>query len=450
MSLRRRLLAFITLLLGASLMGGGVLTYMSGDHRVDQEMSSALTVGENALRDALLPMLSGPIKEEQLQRVISSFNGDRHLRARLIDASGAVQAESQVRRATYPAPNWLKDAMAGPEQSAELALPQGLGKIQLVADPLNEISEIWEDAKLKLAIVGGFCLLVLGMISVTLGRALKPLEGLSAALQQVGRGDYQAHVSETGPEELSAIYRGFNVMAAKLSEAELKNRQLNEQLATIQDEERAEIARDLHDEVGPFLFAVDVDAQTIPKLIEKNATDAVTQRTQAIRQSVGHMQTHLRSVLQRLQPALLLDLGVAHAAEQLAEFWKARYPSITFDIACSDESFGKKTDEAVFRVLQEGASNAVRHGKPSRIRLATERLPGGMVEVSVSDDGTGMPDEPRKGFGLAGMRDRIALIGGRLTVSTGPNGKGVTLHARIPAEGPIEHANSFKAAEEKI
>ena len=59
----------------------------------------------------------------------------------------------------------------------------------------------------KLLIVGGFCTLVLGMISLTLGRALRPLEALSQALQQVGGGDYAAHVPEKGPQELADIYR---------------------------------------------------------------------------------------------------------------------------------------------------------------------------------------------------------------------------------------------------
>lgn len=447
MSLRRRLLAFITLLLAASLVGGGLLTYFSGVRRVELEMSSALSVGDNAMRDALLPMLSGPIKEEQLQRVIASFDGDRHLRARFIGRDGGVHAESKVREASHPAPRWLYRAMAGPEQHTELLLPDGLGSIQLIADPLNEITEVWEDAKLKLAIVGGFCLLVLGLISVSLGRALKPLENLSVALQRVGRGDYQAHVSETGPEELAAIYRGFNTMASKLDDAERKNRQLNAQLATVQDEERAEIARDLHDEIGPFLFAVDVDAQTIPALITKNASDDVVKRTQAIRQAVGHMQTHLRSVLQRLQPALLLDLGVAHAAEQIAAFWSARYPAIRFDVACADESFGEKADEALFRVLQEGASNAVRHGKPTRIRLATRRLSLNSAEATVSDDGSGMPDEPRKGFGLTGMRDRIALIGGTLAIEPGLDGRGVTLRAILPTGAAGAAVPKIKSAE---
>ena len=432
MSLRRRLLAIIAVVLIASLFGGGALTYWHGTRKIELEMSSAITVGDNALRDALLPLLPGPVSDSQLWRIVSSFDGDRHLRARHIASNGTTVFESRVRLPADPAPRWLYRMLSGAPKAAELELPDGRGKLQLQADPLNEVTEVWDDAKLKLAIVGGFCTLVLALILLTLGRALKPLEDLSRALQQVGSGDYEAHVSESGPQELAAIYKGFNTMATRLSDSERQNRRLNEQLLSVQDEERAEIARDLHDEVGPFLFAVDVDAQTIPALIARNATDDVVNRSHAIRQSVAHMQTHVRSVLSRLRPGMMLDLGLSHAASQLAAFWHARYPAIVFDIDCIDESLGAKIDETAFRIMQEGTSNAVRHGKPSRIAITTRKLGNGRFAVTVTDDGAGLKDQARKGFGLPGMHDRLARLGGTLTIQSGPNERGVMLRAEIP------------------
>jgi two-component system, NarL family, sensor histidine kinase UhpB len=437
MSLRRRLLALITLLLAASLLGGGLLTYWQGTRKIDLEMSSAIAVGENALRDSVLPLMPGPVSDAQLHRVISSFDGDRHLRARLVTPDGAMRLESHVLLPANPAPRWLYKLLTETPNSMELALPSGQGKIVLQADPLNEVTEVWDDAKVKLAIIGSFCGLVLAMISWTLGRALRPLENLSRALQQVGGGDYEAHVPEKGPQELAELYKGFNTMAAKLADAGQQNRRLAEQLSTVQDEERAEIARDLHDEVGPFLFAVDADAQAIPALLARDAKSDVAARSQAIRQSVAHMQTHVRSVLSRLRPGTLLDLGLSHAAEQLAAFWQQRYPGITFDVNCAEESFGPKLDEVAFRILQEGTSNAVRHGNPGRIQLSSANNSSGMLVVTVTDNGTGFGEPARKGFGVAGMRDRIALLGGTLSISAGAAGKGVEVRAEIPiAEAP--------------
>lgn len=439
MSLRHRLLALIAVLLTASLIGGGILTYWHGLQKIELEMSSAIAVAENAVRDAVLPLLPGPISDSEINRIISSFNSDRHIRADFAGPEGSARFQSRLKLPSDPAPQWLISLLTGEPHATSLELPDGRGRIQLRADPLNEITEVWDDAKLKLAIVGGFCALVTTMISITLGRALKPLEDLSSALQSVGSGDYEVHVSEKGPQELAAIYRGFNTMAGKLADSEHRNRQLNEQLNTVQDEERAEIARDLHDEVGPFLFAVDVDAQTIPPLLDRAENADVVARAHAIRQSVGHMQAHLRSILERLRPSTLLDLGLPHAADQLAEFWQARYPGITFEVECTDESFGPKIDEAAFRVLQEGTSNAVRHGKPSKIALTTRRTENGALEIVVMDDGAGLRPPARKGLGLAGMRDRLALLGGTMTVDAGADGRGVLLRAELPAP-PCENA----------
>lgn len=441
MPLRHRLLGFIAALLIASLLVGSYLKYRQAVAKIELEMSSATAMAEHTVRDAIVQSRPGPLAFSDIERIVSSFNGDRHVRANYVLVDGSSTLQSQPRLADVPAPQWLMDMLAVPPHKAAIDLPGSTAHIVLQSDPANEITEVWDDTKVKLIIIGVFCALVSGMMVISLGRVLKPLEDLSTALQKVGSGDYEVHVDETGPEELAAIYRGFNTMAAKLAAAEQRNRQLNEQLNTVQDEERAEIARDLHDEVGPFLFAVDVDAQTIPPLLQRSENDEVIARTQAIRQSVGHMQTHLRSILQRLRPGMLLDLGLAHAADQLAEFWRSRYPGITFDVSCTDESFGAKADEAAYRVLQEGTSNAVRHGKPSRIALSARKLGSGALEVSVIDDGHGIRPTARKGLGLAGMRDRIALLGGTMTIDTGPDGRGVVLRAEFPAPQTLLAAN---------
>lgn len=433
MPLRHRLLGFIAALLVASLLVGSYLKYRQALAKIELEMSSAIAVAEHNVRDAVVQSLPGPLSFSDIERIVTSFNGDRHVRAAYVIQDGTTSLQSLPRLAELPAPQWLMSLLAVPPHKVLVALPSSSARIELNSDAANEVTEVWDDTKVKLIIIGVFCAMVSGMMVISLGRVLKPLKDLSTALQKVGSGDYEVHVDESGPEELAAIYRGFNTMATKLAAAELRNRQLNEQLNTVQDEERAEIARDLHDEVGPFLFAVDVDAQTIPPLLDRAEHDEVLARTQAIRQSVGHMQTHLRSILQRLRPQTLLDLGLAHAADQLAEFWRSRYPGIKFEVACTDESFGAKADEAAYRVLQEGTSNAVRHGRPSKISLSARKLENGALEVSVIDNGLGIRPAARKGLGLAGMRDRISLLGGTMTVDTGPGGQGVALTAAFPA-----------------
>jgi two-component system, NarL family, sensor histidine kinase UhpB len=437
MPLRHRLISLIALVLLVSLAIGSLLTYWQAIRKIEIEMTSAIASGESTVRDAMitLPEVSDPARQVAL--LISSFDDERHLRASLVNPAGETNWVSRVRPPTDPAPPWLYRVLAGPEHEKTIALPvkfEAIGAIKLQTDPANEVAEVWEDATLKLMLISGFFAVVLALVYWSLGKALRPLEDLSIALARVGRGDYAAHVSETGPAELAAIYRGFNSMALKLAESEAQNQRLNDQLSTVQEEERADIARDLHDEIGPFLFAVDVDAQTIPQYLERGANAEVGNRAGAIRLSVAHMQGHIRSILSRLRPAMLLDLGLAPAVDQLIAFWATRRPELRIDADIEGQSFGTKLDEAAFRTLQEALSNAVRHGNPSHIKVSAKPSEAGTLLILVSDNGTGLAPQGLKGFGLAGMRERIAALGGAVSIANNTEG-GVTVSAEIPIGG---------------
>ena len=434
MTLRRRLISLIALVLLLSLAIGSLLAYWQAIRKIEIEMTSAIEAGESTVREAMTALSEISSPERQVAHLVSSFNDERHIRALLINPSGETVRASRVRAPADPAPPWLYRVLAGAPH--ELTIPlagklAALGAIKLETDPRNEVAEVWDDATLKFNLIAGFFAVVLALVHWSLGKALRPLEDLSVALARVGRGDYAAHVPETGPAELAAIYKEFNRMALTLAGAEDQNRRLNEQLSTVQEEERADIARDLHDEIGPFLFAVDVDAATIPQFLERGTKADVSERAGAIRQSVAHMQGHLRSILTRLRPAMLLDLGLGPAVEQLMAFWRMRRPELRIDADVTGESFGTKLDEAVFRTMQEALSNAVRHGNPSHIIVAAKPDAAGRLVVTISDNGTGLAGQGQSGFGLAGMRERIAALGGSLAVANNADG-GVTVRAELP------------------
>lgn len=447
MPLRRRLLFLISLVLIVCLIGGGVLTYWHGVRKIDLEMSSAINVGETAMEDAIAALAASNDGTHTIGRIVVSFNGDRHLRAKLLAPDGSTVRSSRVRPPSDPAPAWLYDLLVRKPQVVSFDLPgehKSAGRLSIETDPLNEVSEVWEDMKLKLIIVSAFCSLVLALVYVTVGRALRPLENLATAIGRVAGGDFQAQVSVTGPQELAVIYKQFNEMAEQLAQVEHQNLRLHEQLSTVQEEERAEIARDLHDEIGPFLFAVDVDAQTIPPLLLRGDNEDVRERANAIRQSVGHMQTHLRAILSRLRPATLVDLGLSHAVDQLIAFWKARRPGIVFEMDITEVSFGAALDALAFRIFQEGTSNAVRHGAPNRIVLSARRTENNRLRISVVDNGTGLKATATRGFGLTGMRERVTEKGGSLVITEASGKSGVVLVAELPISpsNPIlAHAN---------
>jgi two-component system sensor histidine kinase UhpB len=434
LSLRLQLILLTALVLLVSLLLGGLLTYGYARSKVRAEMHAAMAVGERMARSAIADagLKLDPVRD--LRQLVADFDGDRHLRVSWVDDTGRASASSKLAPTPERVPDWLYRLLAGEPNIVRLSLPpslEGKGTIELATDPRNEIGEVWEDVRLILAILGIFCGLALSLTFAAIGYAFRPLQRLLAAFTRVGTGDYTQHVAENGPLELSRLCGGFNRMLDRLSEMEARNLKLQEQLAAVQDEERADLARDLHDEVGPFLFAVGVDATMIKRFAQEGRREEITARSEAIREATEHMQKHIKAMLGRLRAGALLDVGLDQAVDNLVMFWKSRQPEIDFDIRLPMRTIDRPLDETVYRMIQESLSNAVRHGRPRRIEIRVERERDDVL-VTIRDDGTGFqPSSQKPGYGLAGMEERIKALGGTLAIRVREQG-GVVVSARLP------------------
>lgn len=436
MSLRSRLLfsIFITLLL--SLAAGGAFTYWFALKKIETEMNAAIAVGGRFAHNALDDAEEATDPPRRLALLVADFDGDRHLRASLV-VDGKVVKTSDLAKPERPAPAWFFNLLTGPANVLHVELPpvfDGYGSVILQTDPANEVAEVWGDVGLTLSVLTVFCVLVLTFVYWTLSSAIRPLQHLTAAFARVGDRDYRERVSERGPLELVRLYHGFNQMVERLQHAEQQNKRLQEQLATVQDEERADLARNLHDEIGPLLFAADVDAVAIGQLAQKGSYGQIPERVGIIREAIGHMQRHVRDILGRLRPAVLLDVGLAHAIDNLVSFWRGHRPNLNFHLDVAQDSLGEMLDATVYRIVQESVGNAVRHGNPSNIEIAVERQSDGSIGIRIADDGGGLKANGRPGgLGIVGMQERVAALGGVLEVKNRSDGRGVVVSARIPA-----------------
>jgi two-component system, NarL family, sensor histidine kinase UhpB len=353
----------------------------------------------------------------------------------LVDNTGATVAASTPLVPREPAPRWFFQLIANPSMVVRADLPDPSNAYRAIlveTDPHNEIGEAWSDIVLSLAVLATFCGLVLSLVYWIIGRALRPLHDLSAGFSRIGAGDYAAHITERGPLELARICNGFNRMAHRLNEMEGRNRHLAEQLAAVQDEERSDLARDLHDEIGPLLFAVSVDLASIRQQTESPLNPTIVSRLDAIRDAVKEMQRHVKSILGRLRPPTLLDLGPAQAIDNLIVFWRARYPAVVFDVDVPPNSFGPAIDEQIYRIIQESLNNALRHGRAQHIAIAVRLSTDGVIAVDVSDDGVGFQGADGVGFGLLGMQERVQSLGGTLSARNRHDRSGVIVSARLP------------------
>ncbi len=452
MSLRNRLLFLIFATLLLTLMAGSAFTYLHAVKKIETEMSAAIAVGGRIAHNAVDDTEEATDPARRLALTIADFDGDRHLRASLV-VDGKVVKASRLARPESPAPQWFYDLLAGPPKVLRVTLPpifDDFGSIVLQSDAANEVAEVWGDVWLTLSVLTIFCVLVLTFVYWTLSSAIRPLQDLTAAFARVGERNYHERVAERGPLELVRLYQGFNNMVARLKQTEQQNKRLQEQLATVQDEERADLARNLHDEIGPLLFAADVDAAAIAQLAQSGQHAKIPERVGIIRQAIGHMQRHVRDILGRLRPAVLLDLGLAHALDNLVSFWQAHRPGLDFRLDVPEDSLGELMDATVYRIVQESLSNAVRHGNPSVIEIAVKAGADGSIDIRVADDGSGLKAGGRPGgLGIVGMQERAAAFGGRLEVKNRADGHGVVVSAHIPAQ-PAEHSARSREAPQEI
>ncbi len=442
LSIQRRLAISITLVLLFSLAVGSGLTYRHVLRKVRTEMQAALTVGADSTVNALDERSGQTDPAARLRAVVRDFDGDRHLRARLVAPDGAVLAQSRLLRPDDAAPLWFYRLVVADPPSQTLVLPEvyrSVGRLTLDADPHNEVAEAWSDMRLTLSIMALFFAAVLSLAFLTIRAALAPLREVRAALLRIGAGDLSTRIAPDVAHELAPLRDGVNAMAERLAVTVEQNRALNEQIINLQEEERAELARDLHDDVAPFVFAVGADAAMIKQYLAKDDTVAIGPRADAISEAVKHMQRHLKHVLRRLAPGALLDLGLSGAIDDLIAFWAIRRPGVRFSRDVSGEPLDPPLDAVAFRVVQESVSNAIRHGDPRTIDIVI-LVDDETATVVVEDDGAGLPPGGRFGFGLAGMQERVRGVGGSVAVRNRATVSGVLVEATLPLAAPARSA----------
>jgi two-component system, NarL family, sensor histidine kinase UhpB len=445
MPLRVRLIAMVGLVLAVSLGCGSLLVAWRAANSVRLELEAALDVGAKAIRNGVDEL--GPVNERasELRRLVATFNGNRHVRASLLDADGRMVVGSELLPPARVVPNWFRHLIGRQPGTVRLLIPQGTdasNSTLLRADPTNEVGEVWAESRDAMLVLAGFAVLTALLIYAVAGRVLRPLDVLSRAFEDIGRGDYHGRIPVRGPPELRRLASGFNLMAQRLATIASQNDRLNKRLLTLQAEERADLARDLHDEMGPLLFAIDMTAATIERLAEGGREAEIPKHVHSIHDAVAQMQSHVRAILARLRP--LRAVGLATAIDRVAAFWRHRRPDIEFkvSVAVKEDQVDGDLKETIYRIVQEGTSNAIRHGRPSRVEIAVSYDQDDHIRVEVRDDGVGMSPYPigmadSVKRGLIGMRERVAAIGGLLSIESGTGGRGLAVIASLPGVGSL-------------
>jgi two-component system, NarL family, sensor histidine kinase UhpB len=306
------------------------------------------------------------------------------------------------------------------------------GSVLVVALLLLTFSPIEIDAPIE---TGQFALLLAGFLVlsalnlVLLRRVLSPLFRLTEVMSSVDPDRPGRRLSGINPlsSEGQALAEAFNAMLDRLESA--RHEAARTALAA-QEGERLRVAQELHDEIGQTLTAVTIQAERAADGDPALAPQALRGVADAVRESLDEV----RRIARELRPEALDDLGLVNALIALCTRLDAQDgPRVTRELQGKLPPLSPDVELVIYRIAQESLTNALRH---SNARLATVSLKAdaATVTLSVGDDGKGMPVHlPGGTAGIAGMRERALLVGGRLSIESRP-GQGTEVRLTIPVD----------------
>ncbi len=369
---------------------------------------------------------------------LQDLDNVRHLKIEFFDAYGRLRDSnhSPVSREVDSPPAWFEKLMSTvssslkPKHRTVMVNNRVLGELVITPDPSYEFAEIWHDTLGLLSLGILFFLVVNAVVYWAVDRALSPLNNVLSALTRLEKGHLETRLPAFSLPELSSISSKFNAMAQTLENSMLNNRRLTHQIIRLQEDERKNIAHDLHDEIGQHLTAINIDALAILKA--KKIVSAHTSAI-AISEVARQMMEIVREMLQRLRPGILYELGLQAALDELIESWRQRNRGINLAITISSQLNDLNETVAItaYRIIQECLTNITKHASARLVTIKIERQVD-YLNVLVKDDGIGFDlRHITEGFGLAGMRERVEGLGGAFEMHT-QLGFGVEVKVRLP------------------
>ena len=444
MNLKIRINLIITLVLALVMIIGAAMMIDNAREDIRAEVESTTVLALHLLDAEVLHYTTDYTWSDASEKNkvsifrLQSLDNVRHLRIEFFDAFGRLRDSNRpptAREDNMP-PNWFEKLMGKVSSSLKpthrpiVVNNRVLGELVITPDPSYEIAEIWHDTFGLLGLGLLFFLVANGVVYWAVDRALQPINKILNALTQLELGHLNARLPLFSLPELSNVSSKFNTMAQTLENSMSNNQRLTQQVIRLQEDERKNIARDLHDEIGQHLTAINIDAATILKA--KNIKSAHISAT-AISEVARQMMGIVREMLQRLRPAMLDELGLQPALNELIDAWRMRNRDISISISISNvlSNINETIAITAYRIVQECLTNITKHANAQFVTIEIDKSDD-YLNLLVQDNGHGFDlSQITQGFGLAGMRERVEGLGGIFHLNSDVN-SGVSVKVSLP------------------
>jgi signal transduction histidine kinase len=280
-------------------------------------------------------------------------------------------------------------------------------------------------------VVAAFVLLVAGIllarvISARIGASIRSLRDPATELGLPG----PLVVPPINIQEVHELGQSLVGAQQLIEQRTVERDDLRRRIMSAQEEERLRLAHDLHDQTGQTVTGAILELKALEPLVDKEGHD----RVRFLRRQLDELGQMLHRIAWELRPASIDELGLTNTLENYLGEWSKKH-AINADFHCTDVNLDGRSNEirtTIYRVIQEGLTNIAKHATNATHVSIVIGVLEGTLHLAIEDNGRGFdPTGLSSRLGLAGMRERLLLVGGKLEVESSP-GAGTTIFARIP------------------
>ena len=426
MSLKSQLLIYINSLLLVATLIGLITIMMVTQKNVREEVLSTMSLAEFAIEQGVKKNPDFYLfQRENNELGISELSGIRHLKIQFFDSNDVLLEETlNAPDEIKPPPFWfiniiesLSDEIffskINLEQRGELT-----GYILIKPEPIFEYAEIWQQIKVGLWIIVSFLVLINFVVLLLFSHMIKPINKIIEGFEKLEAGNFKSKIRKSNILELDIIGKKFNSMIDNLRQSNNKIHKLSQNLIDVQEQEKSELARDLHDELGQSLTALQAEAASISKTTKKKSRDEAIFNVIKLSKN---MMLSTREIIKKLNLGLIEDLGFESALIELFENWKRRFKGVKFEYSIDEKAIKKITNKKtahLYRIFQEALTNISKHSSPKKIQISIKYIGNtDRTRILISNDGFCSDSSNEEGLGLIGIAERVDQIQGTLEIS---------------------------------